>query len=412
MRYFIEIACVVVELWCMHLLSGRREYSVPMQMALLMYVLIGVVISVMSFIDGIAFLRLLVSAGLIWLLGVFVYKLNIIRGLLYTLAYCAMIILSEILVLALLAVCGIDTGALMTTGPSRLLYMIFSHTIMLGISVALSLFQRRDEKIITVKSLLLISPCWLISILLGILLAWQVLALKLELHPLYLVVLLGLLYINIIVIYYTDRLNAQAQKQKEYELAEHHYAMQQRYYEQQNLQQEEIRSIWHDIKKYIRAEQAEEKGSAMMELQDRLSAISCAVDVGNRVVNVILNEYLQTAKSAETELLFDIHIPDELFVTAADLYILLGNTIENALEACAELPVEKRKIQVSLKILNQMLFYKISNPFLPEHLERPRGRQHGYGLKNVKRCVEKHSGTMEITSENGSFCLSARLNDI
>lgn len=412
MRYFIEIACVVVELWCMHLLSGRREYSVPMQMALLMYVLIGVVISVMSFIDGIAFLRLLVSAGLIWLLGVFVYELNIIRGLLYTLAYCAMIILSEILVLALLAVCGIDTGALMTTGPSRLLYMIFSHTIMLGISVALSLFQRRDEKIITVKSLLLISPCWLISILLGILLAWQVLALKLELHPLYLVVLLGLLYINIIVIYYTDRLNAQAQKQKEYELAEHHYAMQQRYYEQQNLQQEEIRSIWHDIKKYIRAEQAEEKGSAMMELQDRLSAISCAVDVGNRVVNVILNEYLQTAKSAETELLFDIHIPDELFVTAADLYILLGNTIENALEACAELPVEKRKIQVSLKILNQMLFYKISNPFLPEHLERPRGRQHGYGLKNVKRCVEKHSGTMEITSENGSFCLSARLNDI
>ena len=412
MRYFIEIACVVVELWCMHLLSGRREYSVPMQMALLMYVLIGVVISVMSFIDGIAFLRLLVSAGLIWLLGVFVYKLNIIRGLLYTLAYCAMIILSEILVLALLAVCGIDTGALMTTGPSRLLYMIFSHTIMLGISVALSLFQRRDEKIITVKSLLLISPCWLISILLGILLAWQVLALKLELHPLYLVVLLGLLYINIIVIYYTDRLNAQAQKQKEYELAEHHYAMQQRYYEQQNLQQEEIRSIWHDIKKYIRAEQAEEKGSAMMELQDRLCAISCAVDVGNRVVNVILNEYLHTAKTADTELLFDIHIPDELFVTAADLYILLGNTIENALEACAELPVEKRKIQVSLKILNQMLFYKISNPFLPEHLERPRGRQHGYGLKNVKRCVEKHSGTMEITSENGSFCLSARLNDI
>lgn len=96
-----------------------------------------------------------------------------------------------------------------------------------------------------------------------------------------------MLYINILVIYYTDRLSIQAQKQKEYELREHHYTMQQRYYEQQNLQQEEIRAIWHDIKKYIRAEQTEQKGSTMMELQELLNAISCAVNVGNRVVKTI-----------------------------------------------------------------------------------------------------------------------------
>ena len=108
----------------------------------------------------------------------------------------------------------------------------------------------------------------------------------------------------------------------------------------------------------------------------------------------------------------DANIPPELFVTAVDLYIILGNTIDNAIDACLSLPEEKRKISLRLKTHNNILFYEITNPYPPEHLHRVRSKEHGFGLRNVERCVEKYNGTVEINQKDGHFNLRAHLNSI
>lgn len=143
-----------------------------------------------------------------------------------------------------------------------------------------------------------------------------------------------------------------------------------------------------------------------------LDSITEVVDVNNRVVSVILNEYFQIARDADIAIDLDVLIPAELFVTAADLYVLLGNTLDNAIEACTELPKEQRRISLKLKKHNSMLYYEISNPYDEKHLHRARGIYHGFGLKNVAKCVEKYSGKLDVSTSDSAFCVVAHMNNL
>ena len=136
------------------------------------------------------------------------------------------------------------------------------------------------------------------------------------------------------------------------------------------------------------------------------------VDVNNRVVSVILNEYFQIAKDAGISIELDVMVPTELFVTAADLYVLLGNTLDNAIEACMELPKEQRRITLKLKKHTSMLYYEISNPYDEKHLHRVRGNYHGFGLKNVAKCVDKYRGKLDVSTTNGVFQVVAHMNSL
>ena len=182
------------------------------------------------------------------------------------------------------------------------------------------------------------------------------------------------------------------------------------YYDQFRIQQEETRALWHDIRKLLQAAKLEGGGEALDQVEEMLHAVTGVVDVDNRTVSVILNEYAQTASQEGIQLHLDVQIPRELSVTAADLYILLGNTLDNAIEACAALPPEQREINIKLKTHNRILFYEIENPYAPSYGNRVRGGLHGYGLQNVRRCVEKYQGTLEIQKGDNIFRVIAHMN--
>ena len=107
---------------------------------------------------------------------------------------------------------------------------------------------------------------------------------------------------------------------------------------------------------------------------------------------------------------YDISVPSELHISASDAYILIGNTVENAIEACSDLEEGEKYINIKLRQINDILFYQIENPFNAVLREKEKSKYHGYGLKSVKRCVEKYRGDMTIKEGNGMFSLSARMN--
>ena len=188
--------------------------------------------------------------------------------------------------------------------------------------------------------------------------------------------------------------------------------MQQEYYDQLRIQQEETRALWHDISKYLRASQVEGSSEALDQVSQMLDSIHDVVDVNNRIVSVILNEYNQIANNSSIKLELDVMVPQELFVTAADLYILIGNTLDNAIEACSILPISQRIISIKLKTHNSILYYEITNRFADSAPKRIREKYRGYGLKNVVNCVKKYKGKVEISKENSVFKLVAHLNNI
>jgi len=414
MYYFVEIACVITEMWMVHMFLASLfvKKKVSFWQMLVLYGLFGAILAVLSFMDDMAFARLGFTFAGIWAVSMLLFDAKLLQGILSGVAYCAIVAVSDVGSALAFQACGVNASALMDNHASRALFLVAGHILFFGVIILICIINRKSHGGIPVKILLPVLPCWVISIMLSFLFAWQCFVGDYEWHPLFLIVLLGLLYTNIIMIYYTNKTSEQAQIKKDYEIAEHHYAMQQEYYDQLRVQQEETRALWHDISKYLRAAQVDSTSVALTQVQEMLDSISCVVDVNNRIVSVILNEYFQIAKNSNISIEIDVQIPPELFVTAADLYVLIGNTLDNAIEACEELPVEQRKIELKLKKHNDILFYEVSNPYTEKHLRRARGSYHGFGLKNVSKCAEKYNGKVGVSKSNGVFRVTVHLNSI
>ena len=99
----------------------------------------------------------------------------------------------------------------------------------------------------------------------------------------------------------------------------------------------------------------------------------------------------------------EICIPEELNVDTADLCIILGNLLDNAIEAAEKCEKEKR---IRLKILygNRNIRIEIANTFDGEIHRMENGmymtskkdaKRHGIGLQSVQKCIDKYKGKLE-----------------
>ena len=115
-------------------------------------------------------------------------------------------------------------------------------------------------------------------------------------------------------------------------------------------------------------------------------------------------------QEAEIDFTFDVSVPPTLGITAVDAYILLGNALENAINACFSLPASNRYVQLQFKLFHDILFLKVRNPYSSTYQKRTRKNGHGYGLLNLKKCVQKYGGDIQVIDESFVFELSAHIN--
>ena len=257
MYYFIEIACVIAEMWMVHMFleSFYTKRKCSIFRILRVYGIFGTIIAVLSLLPDMSFVRLIVTFIGLWTVGMFLFNTKVPHGILSALAYCAIVAVNDVISIVSFQLCGVSSDALMASNTARAMLLIVAHVFLFGIIVILGLINRKSNTKMSVRILLPVLPCWVISILLGLVFTWQCIVMGYEWHPLFLAVLIGLLYTNIIMIYFTNKTSEQAQLKKDFEIAEHHYAMQQEYYDQLRVQQEETRALWHNISKYLWAAQ-------------------------------------------------------------------------------------------------------------------------------------------------------------
>ncbi len=412
MYYFVDAICSIAEIFFLIFLSGsffaRRENQKWKD--ILTYSCFGGCLIALSFFPSITLFRTFfwIVFGMIFV--IIIFDTRLIAAFFVILSFVAICGLTEVAVMVLLSFFDLDNHVLMVTGNARILYIIVTHLVELLLVVSVCFVKGYSSGKLTAKVLLPVYPSLVVGILFCCLLASDI-SNERNMNSFYMIIALGLLYTSITIILYTTKLQEQQDAKHNLEIANHHYAMQKEYYEQLHSQQEQTRALWHDIKKYLRAVETESSSNdSLHELQEMVDTIAPVVDVGNRVVNIILSEYIQLASEATTKLILDVQIPSELQMTAADLYILLGNTLDNALDACSSVPQSERMIDLQLRLHNQMLFYRISNPYSQEHIHRKRNQFHGYGLKNVRECVRRNNGNLEVLDSDNHFTLTALIN--
>ena len=133
-------------------------------------------------------------------------------------------------------------------------------------------------------------------------------------------------------------------------------------------------------------------------------------NTGNIIVDSILNFKLNEAENKGVNVYADISVPNNLEMDAPDITVIIGNLLDNALQAVEKLPSPLRKILVLLKYDKGRLFIKVENSFDGKvkkkdgHIETMKSEiGHGYGLKNVERIVEKYEGCLQYSYDADMF---------
>lgn len=420
--YYIlaELTGVVAEILLAHFYfkSFFTKRSHPRWAMVGSYIAFGVILTALAFLPNFSFLRLVFCATGLGMIVYFFSRSSVLQAFYASISYSSLYVLNEMLVFGLFSLFHIDVQQIMSDARTRTMAIIITHMLLwLCVLIVLAITKRRRTAI-TLSFLLTLTPGYIAGIVLGLSFCMHVLSGD-EVMPVpILTSAIGLLYLNIVIVLYAERAKSASDQKLQSELAEHHYTMQEQYYTQLRSEQEETRAMFHDINKYMQAMRTlaaegnvAEVNQMMAETQELFDSLTTVVDVGNSVVSVILNEYREITEDADIPFTFDVSVPQNLGISAVDLYVLLGNTLDNAIEACQSLPIEERYIRIQMRIYHNILFYQIENPYAEGYPQRSRGKNHGYGLQNVRKCVEKHDGHMSISQNDNKFVLSMRLND-
>ncbi len=141
------------------------------------------------------------------------------------------------------------------------------------------------------------------------------------------------------------------------------------------------------------------------------------VNLPYSMIRAMLNYKLSAAEEAGIALRLDIRLPDGLPLNESDITVILGNLLDNAIEACKNVPEEKRYIGLVLTYKPDYLVIQIENPTstnLPlkdgaYRTTKPDFEDHGFGLSNISYLVRRHNGLMKIEPEAGTFKVSIAL---
>ena len=187
------------------------------------------------------------------------------------------------------------------------------------------------------------------------------------------------------------------------------------HYKKINKLTEDLREIRHDYKNHMLCLQATLEKRQTDEALDYIKSItkqdiieSNRFSSGNEIADSILSEKNESAENKGSRLKFSGFISDE--ISAVDLCTILSNALDNSIEACAkinagQIPV----IEVKCAIVRNIQIIKISNPNSDNGNSTETSKEdkenHGLGLPNIRRTVEKLGGEMKIPETFPEFVL-------
>ena len=190
------------------------------------------------------------------------------------------------------------------------------------------------------------------------------------------------------------------------------------YFSQCQLMQESVdrvKSIRHDIKLHLAALKgytADNKAATdyLNRLLGDIGESEVYSDTGNIAFDSIINFKLRNAKQDNIRLEIKIAIPPTLGLEVADVVTILGNLLDNAQNAVAK--VENKIIKLDITFDRGTLFIKADNIFdgvFDYAAKQSSDGDHGHGLKNIRKSVEKYNGHMDITHEGNIFSVGILL---
>lgn len=169
------------------------------------------------------------------------------------------------------------------------------------------------------------------------------------------------------------------------------------------------------VKAYLALGQIEEANSYLDEVDADLTHVDSYIRSGNLMADAILNSKLSLAEKAKIRVDCTAKLPEKLSLTDVDLCVLLGNLLDNAIEACEQIEPEQRFLRVYMVLIKEQLYISVQNAakeilnFNERNYITSKRGQHGLGLMRVKLLVDKYEGCLNLQNEPGIFAAEVTL---
>ena len=137
------------------------------------------------------------------------------------------------------------------------------------------------------------------------------------------------------------------------------------HYREVDTMYRKMRGWRHDYRNHIsvmknlyRQGSLKELGEYLDMLESDLSTVDTVIKTGNPMADAILNSKLNLALSKNIPVKATVHIPMRLMISELDLCVILGNLLDNAIEASLPLPEKDRMIRIYMDIKDCQFYLK------------------------------------------------------
>jgi hypothetical protein len=242
---------------------------------------------------------------------------------------------------------------------------------------------------------------------------------------------LAILYINLITFYLFDSIVKQVHENNQYKFKEKQMLMQQEQYQNIISGYDQVKKVRHDminhlivLDSYLSDSQYNQAVKYIGKLSEELDLSKKGVISNNIIVDALINNSMEKAKKQNITFDYNIFIPNQLMMDDMDLCIVLGNVLDNAIEACDRITEVHRikRINIAMKYNSGNIYLNVTNSYNAETIKQLNGRflsSKGYregnllgiGLGNIQNIVDMYGGIFQVELDEKNFNLRIMLSD-
>ena len=177
----------------------------------------------------------------------------------------------------------------------------------------------------------------------------------------------------------------------------------------------EMRGYKHDfhhhlqtLKGQLEAGEVDRALAYIEQLDNQLMNVDTLLKTGNVSLDAILSAKIAQAKAENIAVTVKANVPDALTISDLELSIIIGNLLDNAIEACRTVTGE-RFIRIFISMKGTMLYFSMLNAAGAKKKKTGslfathKDGVHGFGLRRAEAILEEHGGWVKYNSEDGAF---------
>jgi positive regulator of sigma E activity len=181
--------------------------------------------------------------------------------------------------------------------------------------------------------------------------------------------------------------------------------------ETMQISDRKMQNLRHDLRHHLieldglaRKGEAEELCDYIAKMRENFTDVKRPVQTGEYEIDSLVNFLIDDANSRGIEVVSECLIPEDIRLSQYKLNVIVGNLLENAIEAASK--AEEKKVYFDMQYSQGILYLRIKNTFAGtvsikdgKIVSKSEEENHGIGLRSVCDMIEEQNGKIETRVE-------------